>query len=92
MRLKQELLSEVAKAADLPLVAGGNPASLRAALLGADSAAVGRVGIPAAVRVAPALATPIELPFPAPLPWTGGYPVATWATTYFEGTGGRGPP
>ncbi len=84
VRLKQELLSEVAKAADLPLSAGANPASLRAALLGVDVVGAARPGIPAAVRVAPTAPAPAEPAFPIPLPSTGGYPVASWSATYFD--------
>ena len=80
MRLKQELVGEVAKAADLPLPAGAPTGSLRAALLGLDAPRGAAVGIPAAVR------TPPEGPpapgFPVPLPWTGGSAVTSWSTTY----------
>jgi hypothetical protein len=89
MRLKQELVGEVARAADLPLGAGANPGSLRAALLGMEGGPASRVGIPAAVRTPPE-APPRPIP-PPPFPWTGGYPVTSWSATYFEPPlGGRG--
>ncbi len=81
MRLKQELVEEVARAADLPLPAGTPAGSLRAALLGLDSLPARPVGIPVAVRVPP---TPPAAPaVPAMLPWTGGEPVTSWSTTYY---------
>ncbi|HLN51268.1 MAG TPA: hypothetical protein VK455_04365 [Thermoplasmata archaeon] len=78
-RLKQELLTEFSKAADLPMSGGGAPVSLRSTLLGMDPA-VGRAsGIPATVRVPPS--APLA-PASAPdTPWTGGHPVPTWSTT-----------
>ena len=81
LRLKQELVSEVARAADLPLPGGANPGSLRSALLGLDAPDVARTGIPAAVRTPPA-SPPAPTP-PSPLPWTGGSPVTSWSMTYF---------
>lgn len=79
VRLKQELLTEFSKAADLPAPGGGAPASLRAALLGIASDG-GRVsGIPVAVSVAP---QPPRAPSSVPAgPWTGGSPVTSWSTT-----------
>lgn len=82
VRLKQELVGEIARAADLPLGAGANPGSLRAALLGLETDPQGRVGIPTAVRTPP-VAPPSPLP-PPPFPWTGGQPVTSWSMTYFE--------
>jgi hypothetical protein len=80
MRLKQELVGEVAKAADLPLPAGAPSGSLRAALLGLDAPRGAAVGIPAAVRTPPV--GPSAPESPVPLPWTGGSPVTSWSTTY----------
>jgi hypothetical protein len=88
VRLKQELVSEVARAAELPLPAGTTPGSLRAALLGLDSPDRTRTSIPAAVRIPPATLPLPELP--APLPWTGGYPVTSWSTTFFTEVSGDG--
>src|SRR5208282_3347041 len=78
-RLKQELLTEFSKAADLPTSGGGTPVSLRSTLLGMDPA-VGRAsGIPAAVCLPPvAPLAPVSAP---DAPWTGGQPVPTWSTT-----------
>jgi len=81
-RLKQELLSELTKAADLP-PSPGPALSIRGALLGLDAPASHVSGIPAAVRVPP---VPTPGPVPPPpveptLPWTGGYPMPTWSTT-----------
>jgi hypothetical protein len=91
VRLKQEMVGEIARAADLPLGGGANPGSLRAALLGVDAVPSGRVGIPAAVRTPPE-APPGPSP-PPPFPWTGGQPVTSWSATYFEGpASGRGLP
>jgi hypothetical protein len=81
LRLKQELVSEVARAADLPLPAGASAGSLRAALLGMEAPGAARVGIPAAVRTPPVAPSPPGAP--SPLPWTGGSPVTSWSTTYY---------
>jgi hypothetical protein len=77
-RIKQELLSEFTKAAEIPTPVGG-PLSIRGALLGLDPPPVQTTGIPAAVTSAPeAPSRPIE---PAWGPWTGGYPTPTWSMT-----------
>ena len=77
-RLKQELLTEFTKAADLPIPAGG-PLSIRGTLLGLDPAMTRVSGIPAAVTAPPIVPQrPIE---PAWGPWTGGYPTPTWSMT-----------
>ncbi|MGI0129834.1 MAG: hypothetical protein ACREDE_02535 [Thermoplasmata archaeon] len=77
-RLKQELLAEFTKAAEIPAAAGG-PLSIRGALLGLDPTPTQTSGIPAAVTRPPAgTARPIE---PAWEPWTGGMPVSTWTRT-----------
>jgi len=81
MRLKQELVSELARAAELPMPAGGNAGSLRTALLGLGSVETAAVGIPAAVRTPPS-APGVREPV-VPLPWTGGSPVTSWSATYF---------
>jgi len=78
MKVKQELLGELTKAADLP-VPPGQPLSIRGTLLGLDSPVTHVSGIPAAVRQAPTVpSAPVPGP---PFPWTGGYPVPTWSTT-----------
>ncbi len=78
MKVKQELLGELTKAADLP-IAPGQQLSIRGAILGLDSPVTHVSGIPAAVRVAPAV--PYTPTYEPTLPWTGGYPVPTWSTT-----------
>jgi hypothetical protein len=77
-RLKQELLAEFTKAADIPAPIGSQ-LTIRGALLGLDPPATHVSGIPAAVTVAPtAMSRPVE---PTWVPWTGGYPISTWSTT-----------
>jgi len=78
-RIKQELLSEFTKAADLPIPAAGQPLSIRGALLGLDLSPTQANGIPTAVRVPPAN-PPAPIPV-AGMPWTGGLPVPTWSMT-----------
>jgi hypothetical protein len=56
MRLKQELLAEFTRAADLPTPTGGQPYSIRQALFETDPAGGRVTGVPAAVVTAPALA------------------------------------
>ncbi len=80
MRLKQELVGEVALAADLSLPAGASGGSIRAALLGLESPRGRAAGIPTAVRTPPV--GPAAPDGPLPLPWTGGTPVTSWSTTY----------
>jgi hypothetical protein len=77
-RLKQEILSEFTKAADLPAPVGG-ALTIRGSLLGLDPTPTQASGIPAAVTTPPVAAQrPIE---PAWVPWTGGYPTPTWSMT-----------
>ncbi len=56
MRLKQELLSEVSRAAEIPSLADGRAPSLRSTLLGLDEAPAGRSAVPVAVATVPVLA------------------------------------
>ncbi len=88
LRLKQELVGELARAADLPMPADGG-GSLRAALLGLDLDAPtrARLSVPLATP-SPPTAPPAPTP-PSPLPCTGGYPVASWSATYFGGGPGE---
>jgi hypothetical protein len=81
-RLKQELLGEFTRAADLPLPPSGTTLSIRGALLGLEPSAAQTRGIPAAVHVPPVSppASPVLPPTPL-APWTGGWPVATWSMT-----------
>jgi hypothetical protein len=77
-RLKQELLSEFTKAAEIPVPAGG-PLTIRGALLGLEPRATHVSGIPAAVTTPPRAPAPSLEPTWGP--WTGGYPVPTWSMT-----------
>ena len=81
-KLKQELMSEFTKAADLPPPVPGTPLSLRGALLGLDSSPLPQSGIPTAVRTPPVVPpAPVPTPPAPPTPWTGGAPVVTWTMT-----------
>ena len=81
-QLKQELLGEFSRAADLPPLPAGAPLSVRGMLLGIDPVPSQRTGIPAAVR-APPEPMPGIPPAPGPplSPWTGGVPIPTWSMT-----------
>jgi hypothetical protein len=79
VRLKQELLAEITKAADLPVGAGAGPTSLRAALLGPEPAVPPMSHVPLPVRSPPAV--PMTPAAPPPVPWTGGEPVTYWSVT-----------
>jgi hypothetical protein len=78
-RLKQDLLSEFTRAADLPAPAAPGQMSFRGALLGLEPTVTHVSGIPATVTTPPGLSTPP--PPPSPFPWTGGYPTPTWSMT-----------
>jgi len=78
-RLKQELLTEFSRAADLPVPTGGAGVSLRSTLLGMDPSLTAR-GIPAAVARSPPASRPPPIA-PPDLFWTGSPPVPTWSTT-----------
>lgn len=82
MRMRQELLSEVTAAADLPVAAGGG-GTLRSALLG-DTPADGpaRASVPIAVTRAPVLTAP-----PSGSAWTGQIGEELWSVA----TTGPGP-
>ena len=77
-RLKQELLAEFTKAADLPTPGPGQALSIRGALLGLDPTPTQASGIPAVVTTPPVGPSP---PFQPSNPWTGSYPVPTWSMT-----------
>ncbi|HEV2520083.1 MAG TPA: hypothetical protein VGX00_05620 [Thermoplasmata archaeon] len=75
MRLKQELLAEVAHAADLPTPAAGAPVSLRSALLGESTDPIPHTGhVPVAVTHAPLLTAP-----PSGSTWTGAVGPQSWS-------------
>lgn len=78
-RMKQEILAEFTKAADLPTPGPGQPLSIRGALLGIDLSPTNTPGIPRAVRVPPAAPLPPVLETISP--WTGGYPTPVWSMT-----------
>ena len=80
-KLKQELLAEFTKAADLPPPTPGAPLSLRGALLGLDPIPAQQSGIPTAVRTPPVVPPAPPPPPVPPTPWTGGAPVVTWTMT-----------
>ena len=82
-RLKQELLGEFLKAADLPPPGPGQPLSIRGALLGIDPTPTQASGIPAAVTTPPVGPSPPLTPTNpwSTSPWTGSYPVPTWSMT-----------
>lgn len=79
MTMKQQMIGEVTKAADIPAPIPGKPTSLRAALLGVDSSSTGRVsGIPAVVTNPPNV--PYRPTYQPEVPWTGtGLPTPTWS-------------
>ncbi len=81
-QLKQELLGEFSRAADLPPLPAGAPLSVRGMLLGIDPVPSQRTGIPAAVHTPPG-PVPGTPPVPGPplSPWTGGAPIPTWSMT-----------
>jgi hypothetical protein len=84
MRLKQELLEEFSRAADLPPPSPGSAWSIRGVLLDATAAPAARSReATLAVRTAPA-AEAVSVSVPAGVPgvaWTGGYPSPAWSTS-----------
>jgi hypothetical protein len=88
MHLKQELLSEVTRAADIPAASLGQPISIRSALLGLDSAAPVRPQVPIAVaRTSPAvaMATTVSHTAVSAMTWVNSVGPQQWsiATTRF---------
>jgi hypothetical protein len=77
-KLKQELLSEFTKAAEIPSTPGGS-LSIRGALLGLDPPATHVSGIPAAVAIPPSARAVFAAP-PTD-PWNGSLPTPTWSWT-----------
>jgi hypothetical protein len=79
-RLKTELLSDFAKAADIPAPVPGQVVSLRQALLSYEPGAPGRtVGIPTAVTSPPRIPDAYQ-PIPASAPM--GLGPSTWSVSY----------
>jgi hypothetical protein len=83
MRVKQELLSEFSKAAELPPPPAGQPWSMRAALFEVGGDVRRDRGVPVAVGSAPGLpASPVTASGMGPaVAWTGGTPTASWSTS-----------
>jgi hypothetical protein len=79
-RLKQELLSEFTRAADLPPPGTPGQVTFRGALLGLDPPVSHVSGIPAAVTAPPVVAV-VPPPPATPVPWTGGLTTPTWSMT-----------
>lgn len=77
IRMKQQMLSEFTKVADIPFPNPGQPLSIRNALLGVEPLSSLTGGVPLAVSTAPGSPYRPALE-PAPL-WTGSYPVPTWS-------------
>jgi hypothetical protein len=77
-KIKQEILAEFTKAAEIPAPTGAQ-LSIRGALLGLDPTPTHVSGIPAAVTTAPV--SPVRPMEPTWGPWTGGYPIPTWSMT-----------
>jgi len=79
MSMKQQMIGEVTKAAEIPAPQPGRPTSLRAAFLGVDSTSTGSVsGIPAVVTNPPA--APYRPTYQPEVPWNGpGIPTPTWS-------------
>lgn len=88
MRLKQELLSDFAQAAEIPPPVPGQPVSIRQSLLSWEPGN-GRVsGIPMAVSAPPMVATAAVTP--AAPTYSPGFGPSTWATTHPVGSDGFG--
>lgn len=68
LHLKQELLSEVTKAADLPASSANRPISIRTALLGGETRPAERTEVPIAVARAPMALATVASAAPGPLP------------------------
>jgi hypothetical protein len=74
MRMKQDLLSEVSRAADLPVPADGRALSLRGAILGYDETPAHPSSVPVAVARPPSVA-----PSEAAMSWAGAVGPQTWS-------------
>jgi hypothetical protein len=78
VRLKQELLSEVSQAAEIPVDSLHAP-SLRAAFLGMGTGGLPGAEFPVSTS-APALVAR-SVPAAPEIPWTGGSPILSWSVT-----------
>jgi len=74
MRMKQDLLTEVSRAADIPIPADGRTLSLRGAILGYDESPARASTAPLAVARPPSVA-----PSEAALSWVGAVGPQTWS-------------
>jgi len=77
IRMKQQMLGEFTKAADIPLPTPGQPLSIRSALLGLEPLSSHTGGVPIAVSTAPS--APYRPALEPSVPWVGSYPVPTWS-------------
>lgn len=82
LHLKQELLSEVTRAADLPTPSADRPVSIRSALFGWDTEEAARARVPVAVAPPPSW---VHTPSPA-MTWANSVGPQQWsvATTRFS--------
>ncbi len=88
LRMKQELLSEVSRAADLPTPSPDRPISIRGTLFGMETEGAARQRVPLAVTNTPARAsTPLTA-----LTWVNSVGPEQWsvASTRFSTIEGRG--
>ena len=83
MRLKSELLSDFAKAADLPAPIPGRVVSIRQSLLTWEPGHDRNVSVPIAVTTPPAVAAAYE---PAPIGAAPGLGPSTWSVSYPHAT------
>ena len=77
IRMKQQMLGEFTKAADIPLPTPGQPLSIRSALMGLEPLSSPMGGIPIAVSTA--TSAPYRPALEPSVPWAGSYPVPTWS-------------
>jgi Sec-independent protein translocase protein TatA len=87
LHLKQELLSEVTRAADLPTPSADRPLSLRTALLGLESDEAAHSRVPLAVGSPPlalATATVAASPPPAAMTWVNSLGPQQWSVASFR--------
>lgn len=78
MKFKQQMLADLATAADLPAPSPGQSLSIRQSLFDLDPAPSRPAGVPAAVTTPPIPPAPAVAALP---PGPGGFGPTTWATT-----------